>query len=385
MTNNPLCYAPFIGIYADHTGKYAPCCVSKKIDSTSLDDFWNGQQIKDIRKTLLDNQWPNECSYCKNKAEKNLKSDVEAWDVFSKKIKNLEVNIETGNQHASPLLLDFRPGNKCNLKCRMCGPKFSSQWQLEIEKNLELENWLSQVKIEDSPLEDFINFSDKLNLLQIKILGGEPTIDENVLQFLEHLIEKKETLPQLNFTTNGTNLNKRFQKIMSAFDDVHVTFSIDATANEFEYIRTNANWNKVQKNVETVFEKDLASIYSFNTILMPYNIFSLKNLVSWYVELYRKGYYFSVCVDTSEASYTSLSALLKEDIDWAIADLEEYIFSLEKECVDDISGLMDFLDILKSTVFDKEDYNRFKKYNNLLDNVRKTSLLLIDERFSKYV
>lgn len=381
----PLCYAPFIGIYADHTGEYAPCCVSKKIDSTSLDDFWNGEKIKNIRKTLLDNQWPDECSYCKNKAEKNLKNDIEVWDVFSKKIENLEVNVETGNQHASPLLLDFRPGNKCNLKCRMCGPKFSNQWQLEIEKNPELENWLSKVKIEDSPLEDFINFSDKLNLLQIKILGGEPTIDENVLQFLEHLISKKEVLPKLHFTTNGTNLNKRFQNIMASFNDIHVTFSVDATEEEFEYIRTNANWKKVQKNIETVFENNLASTFSFNTILMPYNIFSLKKLLSWYVELNQKGHYFTLCVDTSEAAHTSLSAVLKEDVDWAIAELEEYLSSVEKECVDDIPGLTDFLDILKSTVFNKEDYDRFKKYNNLLDNVRKTSLLLLDERFSKYV
>lgn len=386
MSNQkPLCYAPFIGLYADYTGKYAPCCVSKKIDASSLDSFWFGEKIKDIRSKLLDHKWPAECQYCKNKHDSNLKSDIPAWDRAAQKIKNLEIDINNGNQYSSPLILDFRPGNKCNLKCRMCGPKFSSQWQTEIENNHELTKWFSKTGINANALDEFITYSDKLNLMQVKILGGEPTIDESVILFLENMISKKEQLPQLNFTTNGTNLNKRFRNIMNSFEDVHVTFSIDAVGKEFEYIRTNASWKKVQKNIELVFKEDLATIYSFNTILMPYSLFAIKELIQWYVELYQKGYYFSLCVDTSEAPYTSLSAVLPEDIKSVILDLEKYFETVDPQFFTDIEGANDFLDILKSAQFSETDYKMFKDYNNLLDNIRQTSLLLLDERFSKYV
>ncbi len=381
----PICYAPFIGMYADYTGQYAPCCVSKKIAAESLEEFWTSSIMQNMRQQLLNQEWPDECNYCKTRFEKNLDADNVAWDKVAKRVNNLQLDINQGNTQNSPLILDIRPGNKCNLKCRMCGPKFSNLWETEIQENPTLKKWLSLPNIENNRFAEFIQYSDKLDLLQIKILGGEPTIDENVLQFLENMISKKAQLPQLNFTTNGTNLNKRFQDIMNAFESIHITFSVDAVEKEFEYIRTNASWKKVEKNIKNIFTKDLATIYSFNTILMPYNVFTIKNLLSWYVDLYNKGYYFSLCIDTSEAPHTSLSAVLPEDIEFAITDLEEYSTTVNPKFFNEIEGSCDFLTLLKTVKYNKKDYEKFKDYNNLLDNTRKTSLLSLNERFSKYV
>jgi hypothetical protein len=230
--------------------------------------------------------------------------------------------------------------------------------------------------------QDFLNYSDNLNLLQIKILGGEPTIDDYVLLFLENMIKTKQSLPQLRFTTNATNLNKRFQKIMSSFDNIHIVFSVDAVNNEFEYIRTNANWKKVKKNIETIFEKYLASIYGFNSILMPYNIFSVVPLLEWYKSLFDKGYKFSVSFDDSDINYTSLSAVLETDLLYVINEVENYLATVDPKFQEIVSELP-FL--LKSVQFNSDNYKKFKNYNNLLDNVRQTSLLSLDERFSNYV
>ena len=229
---------------------------------------------------------------------------------------------------------------------------------------------------------DFINYSIDKNLIEIKILGGEPTIDENVIMLLENMIATKQNLPALRFTTNATNLNKRFQNIMSYFDKLHIVFSVDAVDREFDYIRTNANWKKVKNNIETIFEKKLASYYDFNSVIMPYNIFSIIPLLEWYKSLFNKGYRFSVLFSDSAVGYTSLSAVMEQDLLQSIIDVEQYLMTVDNEFQTIISGI---LPLLKSIKFNQSHYQEFKNYNNLLDSIRRTSLLSLNERFKDYV
>jgi sulfatase maturation enzyme AslB (radical SAM superfamily) len=381
MSNTPLCYAPFIGMYADYNGNYAPCCVAEKVSSAAR-DFWTGEQVVGMRKKMLANEWPDECSYCKNRESSGLKSDIELWKIAYAKV-NKPLDLIQGTDNTGPYYIDMRPGNKCNLKCRMCGPQFSSQWVTEINDNPGVGlDWLMVESNDSEGFHDFMNYAANQNLIEIKILGGEPTIDENVIVFLENMITTQQKLPRLRFTTNATNLNKRFQKIMSSFDGVHVVFSVDAVSREFEYIRTNANWIKVKNNIEKIFEKELASHCDFNTVLMPYNIFSIIPLLKWYKSLFDKGYRFSVLFSDSAVGYTSLSAVLERDLLQAISDIEQYLSTVDN---DFRSVVSEILLLLNSTHFNHNNYCQFKEYNNLLDSVRQTSLLSLNERFSDYV
>lgn len=381
MSTTPLCYAPFIGMYADYNGNYSPCCVSEKV-SSGASDFWTGETLVGMRKKMLANEWPNECSYCKNRESNGLKSDIELWKIAYAKV-NKPLDLIQGTDNMGPYYIDMRPGNKCNLKCRMCGPQFSSQWVTEINDNPGAGlDWLMVESNDSEGFHDFMNYAANQNLIEIKILGGEPTIDENVIVFLENIITTQQKLPRLRFTTNATNLNKRFQKIMSSFDGVHVVFSVDAVSREFEYIRTNANWIKVKNNIEKIFEKNLASHCDFNTVLMPYNIFSIIPLLKWYKSLFDKGYIFSVLFSDSAVGYTSLSAVLECDLSQVVSDVEQYFSTVDN---DFRSVVSEILLLLKSTQFNHDNYCQFKKYNNLLDSVRQTSLLSLNERFSDYV
>jgi molybdenum cofactor biosynthesis enzyme MoaA len=379
MSSVPLCYAPFIGMYADYTGNYAPCCVAEKVSSTAT-EFWTSETLVSIRKKMLANEWPAECSYCKNMESNGLQSDIGLWKVAYAKV-NKPLDLIQGTDNMGPYYLDIRPGNVCNLKCRMCGPQFSSQWEEEIKNNIGLD-WLLHENNMTEDFKDFINYSIDKNLLEIKILGGEPTIDENVIMLLENMIATKQNLPALRFTTNATNLNKRFQNIMSYFDKLHIVFSVDAVDSEFDYIRTNANWKKVKNNIETIFEKKLASYYDFNSVVMPYNIFSIIPLLKWYKSLFDKGYRFSVLFSDSAVGYTSLSAVMEQDLSQAIIDVEQYLMTVDNEFQKIVSGI---LPLLKSIKFNQLHYYEFKNYNNLLDSIRRTSLLSFNERFKDYV
>lgn len=379
MSDVPLCYAPFIGMYADYTGNYAPCCVAEKVSSTAT-EFWTSETLVNMRKKMLVNEWPTECSYCKNMESNGLQSDIGLWKVAYENV-NKPLDPILGTDNMGPYYLDIRPGNVCNLKCRMCGPQFSSQWEEEIKNNIGLD-WLLHENNMTEDFKDFINYSIDKNLIEIKILGGEPTIDENVIMLLENMIATKQNLPALRFTTNATNLNKRFQNIMSYFDKLHIVFSVDAVDREFDYIRTNANWKKVKNNIETIFEKKLASYCDFNSVIMPYNIFSIIPLLEWYKSLFNKGYRFSVLFSDSAVGYTSLSAVMEQDLLQSIIDVEQYLMTVDNEFQTIISGI---LPLLKSIKFNQLHYQEFKNYNNLLDSIRRTSLLSLNERFKDYV
>ena len=376
--DKPLCYAPFIGMYATGYEQYAPCCVAKKDRYKNLDpaDYWQSKQLQNIRKDLLNGKWPDVCSFCKNKSEKGLKNETWIWDQRISKV-DAELDIQYGNTTKGPIFLDYRPSNLCNLKCRMCVPNASSQITEEFQENPDMQKWFKAPEKIVKNFDLFKNFSNSINLKQIKILGGEPTLDPLVLDFLEGIIDNYETLPELRFTTNGTNLNSRFRNIMKKFDNIHIVFSIDAVGSAYEYIRTNASWKKTKKIVEEVFENDMAKLYGFNIVLMPYNIFHLTDLLDWFKELQDKNYEFETLYDLSETHTTEMSSVLPDHMSMAIQSLRDW--SLKNNYnVDDI------LELLESVTFDEEAFDNFRDYNNSLDIIRNTSLITLDKRFASY-
>ena len=129
----------------------------------------------------------------------------------------------------------------------MCVPNASSQITKEFQEHKDMQEWFSAPDKVVKNFDAFKDFTGSIELKQIKILGGEPTMDPLVLDFLETIIDNYEILPALRFTTNGTNLNKRFRNIMEKFEDIHIVFSIDAVGDAYEYVRTNANWSKTKK------------------------------------------------------------------------------------------------------------------------------------------
>jgi sulfatase maturation enzyme AslB (radical SAM superfamily) len=382
----PLCYAPFIGMYATGYDQYAPCCVAKKDTYKNVmpNDYWTSKEMQAMREQVLNGKWPDKCSFCKNKAEKNLKDERWMWDKrFSQlpsqlNVDKIDLDIVTGNSTLAPTYLDYRPSNKCNLKCRMCVPNASSQITTEFQLHENMQQWFSAPNKTVTNFEDFKLFASNAKLTNIKILGGEPTIDPLVLDFLEAIIENYETLPTLRFTTNGTNLNRRFRNIMEKFPDIHVQFSVDAVNNVYDYIRSNGNWEKTKSIILELFESNLANTYGFNVVLMPYNIFHLTDLLDWFVELELLGYDFDVFYDASEGYTTELNAILPEHLQGAKDMLTEW----QRNNSYDISSILKILD---STEFDKLSFDRFINYNNSLDTIRNTTLLTLDERFKHYV
>ena len=182
-----------------------------------------------------------------------------------------------------------------------------------------------------------------------------------------------------------TQMNpKNKQKIMEKFNDIHIVFSVDAVGNTYDYVRTNAKWDKTKKTIENIFKNNYATHYGFNVVLMPYNIFNLVDLLEWYQELHRANYKFSVFFDTSDVSFTGTSAILPEDLADSLLHIKNFFNNCDND-FKNIDGISDLLKILESTKYSEKYFEEFKLYNNTLDKNRKTSLLQLNERFLKYV
>jgi sulfatase maturation enzyme AslB (radical SAM superfamily) len=361
--NKPLCYAPFLNLYATGHNRVAPCCVATR-SNLSPQNYWNSDELKEIRIKLLANEFPSICSYCKVQSNKGLPTEKDLWDKeFNKD--PVKIDIITGNDTGNPLYLDYRPSHVCNLKCRMCNPYTSTLLEKEVKDNPELLEWMPlPTDTHIDGFDDFVSYINQMSFKKVKILGGEPSIEEKAIRFLEKLDKK---IP-LHITTNGTNLNKKFQSTLKIFNDLSITFSIDGTGKTYEYIRTNANWNKTSRYIQAAITNKIAKNFCFNIVLTPYNIFDMINLLKW-TQQFKDVRLFIV---ESEFSFTSLSAVHPEDID----DLLRYLYK---------NPNYELIDILENVTFDDEIHKNFVRYNNTLDRIRKTKLTDLDPRFEKYI
>jgi organic radical activating enzyme len=341
-------------MYVTGYGEYAPCCVATKhTRRITPDEYWNSQELADIRDKLDAGIWPEDCGYCERKSKRGLRYEAERWN------RNYEKNpVDT----PTLLYLDYRPSNTCNLKCRMCVPNLSSLINSEAREYMdEYQGFRSRRTLIARDFDEFLQFVKNNELEEIKVLGGEPTIDPLAIQALEAVQCKN-----LKITTNATNLNRQFRRILKKFEHVHMTFSLDATDATYEYIRTNANWRKVSDRIAQIMQEDVANSYGFNVVCQPYNIFNLPQLEAWFDSLPGK---FEVNWDDSDVEYTSLSAVLPEHIEWCLQHVQD----------------PDLRKILQATEFDSENHRKFCDYAAMLDEIRRTQLIDLDERFTSYV
>lgn len=286
-----FCAAPFVHMYVHSNEEQRVCCISTETNTNVTDDTeldlekrWQNDYYRDFRKQFLRNEKPDACSKC---------YDLEAAGGVSDRIRfnetymeTLEPNVETGNQYGSPLDLDIRPGNLCNLKCRMCGPVSSSQFQKEIKENKLLQTFMGDgVVITTDVLENQNNIEFLLQNAdkgeRIKFLGGEPTIMPEVDKFLDILIERKYFDVPLHFTTNCTNNNKRFIDKLSKFNRVTFNYSIDGVGSVLEYIRAPVKFETINSTIPLYHNLSQREMSEISFTYQAYNFFNLEDTIEW--------------------------------------------------------------------------------------------------------
>ena len=275
---NNLCMAPWTHTYLSPQTERRLCCASREpaqsftqyIDTDagdnvyapqSLDEYWNSERIRRVRRDMMNNIVPVECVVCDKKL---LNTDVYRdyfGHLFAHKYPDVVASTdETGYTSMKPVSWDYRFSNLCNFKCRMCGPMLSSSWETEARKQGKIEPWMEPAvkeqisNYQDTQIEaEFSQAVEEHRIEEIYWVGGEPLMYEQHWRYMQRIIELGDGLGlYARYNTNlsrvdyqGINL---YTDILDNIRDWQVCASIDGTGPVGEYIRTGLKYDSWLEN-----------------------------------------------------------------------------------------------------------------------------------------
>mgnify|MGYP003123737844 FL=1 len=290
MVNRPehkpetLCMAPWTHTYLSPQTERRLCCASREpaqsfeqyIDTASgsgkynpqtLDEHWNSDHMRSVRRRMMSGEKLSECEVC---TDKLLNTDVYRtyfWHLFQHRYNEIWTSTDdTGWTAMKPVSWDYRFSNLCNFKCRTCGDMLSSSWETEQRKHNMVNfdnpknNWMRPEvrkeisKFQDTQIEkEFSDAVEEHRIEEIYWVGGEPLMYEQHWRYMKRIVELGDG-PGLyaRYNTNlsrvhykGTNL---YTDILQNIRDWQICASIDGTGAIGEYIRTGLKYDQFVDN-----------------------------------------------------------------------------------------------------------------------------------------
>lgn len=161
---------------------------------------------------------------------------------------------------SQPRVLIIKPGNTCNLACRMCNPATSSGWYSDSYKlenvDISFNEYTRQFEtIRNSFNKNNDEFWGALkewipNLHYIDIYGGEPFLATGLFGLLEHGVKVGAARDvSLQLHTNATIWNPKYIEILSQYKNVKFHISMDSfDPKQNSYIRYPSDTEQVIEN-----------------------------------------------------------------------------------------------------------------------------------------
>lgn len=300
--NKSYCRVPFDSITVSPTGRMQLCCEAqwtdgaektKLSDMDSLQSWFQGKYLSTIRQNMLEGKQIPQCQTCYKRERlhgQSLRTNTnERYFRESSDIKEYSIK-----------KIDLKLGNKCNLKCKMCFPYASS----ELWKEWKSLGWNSNKKDPNKDTtwkyydgyfeEDYSWPKNQKNMQKIKevacdakilhVTGGEPTINPEFYDLLDHLIDRGNAKQiVLDVTTNATKIHPRFFNMARQFKELWLTISMDGVGKTYEYVRYPANYQKVYSNIKRYneFVQQLGgnSRLRFNFVLQLWNLHNAIDVI----------------------------------------------------------------------------------------------------------
>lgn len=314
---------PFGSMHIDPNGDILVCCSDsgKMLDSGgkrynvrthSLSEAWNSDHYRDLRSKFLSGEQPESCRGCwdneiNEQSVSTRKSSVDRFDIFQKQGLNFKSSVEQAKNNQGkidnpPVDFQVMSGNLCNLACKMCFPRYSNTWsKFYINQGLSLKD----IKLHSTmanPVDVYTNFGEsfdwpktitlkkifddvKDNVYHINLTGGEPTLLDENIEFLEYIKQSKNL--EVQIITNTTNINNRLLECIKTFNKVIIMSSIDGM-DEIAYIqRTPSNWVQIYKNyckIHKFSQDNLHVRRGINTTVTALNVHHLHKLWDFFID-----------------------------------------------------------------------------------------------------
>ena len=279
-----LCMAPWTHTYLSPQTERRMCCASREeaqnfeqyIDTKAgtgkyipitLDEHWNSDHMKSVRKRMMAGETLPECDVCNSKL---LNTDVYRSyfnQLFGHKYNSIwDTTDDTGHTTMKPVSWDYRFSNLCNFKCRMCGDMLSSAWESEQRQHNMINwsdpknNWMrkevrEQIELfQSSQIEK--EFSDAVEAHQVEEVywvGGEPLMYDQHWRYMKRIVDLGDGKNvYARYNSNLSRINYRginlYSDILSRLRDWQICASLDGTGKIGEYIRTGLCYEEWLEN-----------------------------------------------------------------------------------------------------------------------------------------
>lgn len=399
--NENFCIVPWIHLSNTPKGRMRVCCkITETKDSPgsnfyyskhNIKDWWNSDFLKKFRLDLLNNHKRPECAVCHTEEEAGVASkrkiENHKWLVQKKQqlpqlLRQVcQSKVFRGKTDLKPIYMDLRLGNKCNLRCHTCNPinsyAIEREWKEAGKNDTYFEDLRQSYNAgkqtwQDEPEVWTQAFELGQDLKELCITGGEPTLIEQNLLFLKELVKKGYSSNiLLRVNTNMTYFPDEFFETIMNFKHSVINASIDAYGDMNSYIRYPSQWSKIEDNINKFSEAHNRCQLVLLTTVSNYNILHLKPLVHWFLakkngplahfhfetNLLHRPYFLQI----------NLPNHLKHK---AIQSYEELLSEIQPSNAHAIKSVISWL---RSSDFNKNNFQLFKQYSRKLDQVRNTN------------
>ncbi len=336
--NKSMCLYPFVQLSTIPSGFVRPCCYyteflvrgesgadfSSSPRATGLKKFnvardsvkaiWESEDMTWIRRQMLEGKLLPGCNQCYREDQVGSTSlrqrSFKEWGHHPGVMKAVEEAKAQDGRSAEPMrYFELKPGNLCNLKCRMCNQFDSSKVageMRELATKYGVPHLLTQSRLLDrarieadfdisqmpdwSKLDAFWEEADTLlpHLETISIAGGEPMLLQQVTRFLHRAVETGHSSHMKVFlASNFTHFNDDFFDIASKFELFEFIASVDGYGATQEYIRYPAKWPVIAENFKKAKARMIPNRLKAltNITLQILNVMTITDLLDWIDEL----------------------------------------------------------------------------------------------------
>jgi len=245
--------------------KFQPCCWVQPKDV----EIANSSDLAFIRKTVTVEVLSNKDKFCKECINREQYGYSHSFRQRSNEF--IPINAIPNKIYVLTLQID----TTCNAACVMCSSSFSSLWAKQIDPKYKLKDFSSEYK-------NLKSLEDWSQLTRLTLVGGEPFLSKNNLDFIKSLPFPENVV--ISFNTNGSIVpDDEWAQALSKFKQLIISFSIDGINDQFDYIRWPLQWSKVSQNIVEIlknykkYNKDL--IWGINITINPMNIIQVPDII----------------------------------------------------------------------------------------------------------
>lgn len=305
--NKVFCILPWVHFHALPNKKVLPCCMAESslpvstTDSENLLSMMNSEDYKKLRLDML-NDRPNPiCNRCYDVEKMGTWSLRQSHNTVrgSKNIDLIKDTNEDGSIDEFKLqYMDIRWSNICNMKCRSCGPEFSSLHAKEyVDKKWSKEQLKIYFNMDDIVVS--CNSDDKFyeklepylgDVEEVYFAGGESLITPEHYKLLDYWIKAEKTDIDLTYTTNFSVFKYKDKNVIDywkQFNSVQIFASLDAKDTLAEYLRSGTEWQDIEANIEMIKEKVPHVQFYLTPTISIWNVHQFPDFFEYMV---KKGY-----------------------------------------------------------------------------------------------